>query len=238
MPYTLAQEYELDQELFRQVLVWRGISKTGLKVCDRCGYSARNRKLFVVHHRHYRTFGAEKPEDVCLLCKSCHEGIHERSESFTLTVDDIPCVDPEWETMIRSRQISPAPAITPKCPICKTKMVQRFSARGAFWGCRNYPSCRGSRKINDVPIIIEESDSLDGMYDEFPLPLTSIQRVFRHQKYGHLFQNWRGTFRKDDKVWVEIARYADEEDARCNFEAQNEVLEWHADLIKVEKVDE
>jgi restriction system protein len=32
---------------------------------------------------------------------------------------------------------------TPTCPSCGVKMVARESARGRFWGCSNYPKCRG-----------------------------------------------------------------------------------------------
>ncbi|MEY2559414.1 MAG: restriction system protein [Verrucomicrobiota bacterium] len=38
----------------------------------------------------------------------------------------------------------------PHCPICNAPMVKRTAKRGAregseFWGCRNYPECRGTR---------------------------------------------------------------------------------------------
>ncbi len=32
---------------------------------------------------------------------------------------------------------------TPSCPQCGDKMIARESARGAFWGCRRFPGCRG-----------------------------------------------------------------------------------------------
>ena len=39
----------------------------------------------------------------------------------------------------------------PRCPICNAIMVQRNAKRGAhagssFWGCPNYPQCRGTRE--------------------------------------------------------------------------------------------
>jgi len=39
---------------------------------------------------------------------------------------------------------------TPHCPICNAVMVKRTAKRGAhagnsFWGCPNYPKCRGTR---------------------------------------------------------------------------------------------
>ena len=38
----------------------------------------------------------------------------------------------------------------PHCPVCNTLMVKRLSRRGvsagsSFWGCTNYPKCRGTR---------------------------------------------------------------------------------------------
>jgi restriction system protein len=50
---------------------------------------------------------------------------------------------------------APAPATTPAaatpvCPICASAMVRRTAKKGAnagsqFWGCSNYPACRGTR---------------------------------------------------------------------------------------------
>ncbi len=42
--------------------------------CEDCGSKDR----LHVHHLHYRTLGNEKPEDVRLVCKPCHERIHGR----------------------------------------------------------------------------------------------------------------------------------------------------------------
>lgn len=38
-------------------------------------------------------------------------------------------------------------AAAPECPQCGQKMQRRKSARGAFWGCTNYPECKGTRPI-------------------------------------------------------------------------------------------
>jgi len=40
----------------------------------------------------------------------------------------------------------------PHCPVCNALMVKRLARRGvsagsSFWGCSNYPSCRGTRAI-------------------------------------------------------------------------------------------
>jgi restriction system protein len=49
----------------------------------------------------------------------------------------------------------PPPSVTtdmPNCPVCNSQMVLRTARRGAnagsnFWGCPNYPKCRGTREI-------------------------------------------------------------------------------------------
>ena len=51
--------------------------------------------------------------------------------------------------------VMPAPASlhdSPSCPLCSKPMMRRTAKRGAnagnhFWGCTNYPACRGTRPI-------------------------------------------------------------------------------------------
>ncbi len=45
---------------------------------------------------------------------------------------------------------SVTPAIAPLCPVCQSSMVRRTAKKGAnagsqFWGCPQYPACRGTR---------------------------------------------------------------------------------------------
>ncbi len=35
----------------------------------------------------------------------------------------------------------------PDCPVCGKKMVLRKSVYGSFWGCQDYPKCKGVKKI-------------------------------------------------------------------------------------------
>lgn len=35
-----------------------------------------------------------------------------------------------------------------RCPECDGPMVSRKSLYGVFWGCRQYPKCRGTRDVN------------------------------------------------------------------------------------------
>lgn len=41
------------------------------------------------------------------------------------------------------------PASTPRCPRCKSRMALRDGAYGEFWGCVNYPPCRGTRQLSE-----------------------------------------------------------------------------------------
>jgi ssDNA-binding Zn-finger/Zn-ribbon topoisomerase 1 len=34
------------------------------------------------------------------------------------------------------------------CPECDGTMVPRTSERGAFWGCKEFPRCRGTRNVD------------------------------------------------------------------------------------------
>jgi hypothetical protein len=38
------------------------------------------------------------------------------------------------------------------CPDCKHPMVARHSIYGYFWGCSQYPKCKGIRKVKDIDI--------------------------------------------------------------------------------------
>lgn len=59
----------------------------------------------------------------------------------------------------------------PECPECGEKMVLRIpradQAWKAFWGCSNFPNCRGSLNIglDGLPIEEEEWDELS--YDDW-----------------------------------------------------------------------
>lgn len=38
----------------------------------------------------------------------------------------------------------------PICPLCKNQMEIRMGKRGDFWGCDQFPTCRGTRNIPDA----------------------------------------------------------------------------------------
>ena len=60
---------------------------------------------------------------------------------------------PQPKTESKAKAIEPATIpIAPKCPQCGVTMVQRTAKRGAnagqsFWGCTEYPDCRGTRPM-------------------------------------------------------------------------------------------
>lgn len=60
---------------------WKKFRSSILKsydnICQKCK-NKFNAKILHVHHLHYNTLGDEKPEDVLLVCKPCHEEIHGR----------------------------------------------------------------------------------------------------------------------------------------------------------------
>jgi len=51
-----------------------------------------------------------------------------------------------------SAPITNASETLPHCPVCNALMVKRFARRGPrtgsnFWGCSNYPKCRGTARF-------------------------------------------------------------------------------------------
>jgi hypothetical protein len=55
----------------------------------------------------------------------------------------------------------PAPGV-PRCPICRRPMVLRHVKKGAragqpFWGCPEFPDCRGRRQIADAGAVLTQA---------------------------------------------------------------------------------
>lgn len=48
-----------------------------------------------------------------------------------------------YQARIQARQDPDAPT----CPECQGAMRKRNSSRGTFWGCANYPACKGLRPM-------------------------------------------------------------------------------------------
>jgi restriction system protein len=44
-----------------------------------------------------------------------------------------------------------AAAEPPLCPRCQFTMVMRSGSRGRFWGCAQFPACRGTRELETQP---------------------------------------------------------------------------------------
>ena len=57
------------------------------------------------------------------------------------------------ERTVPMRCLQPAAAVETACPQCGAGMVMRTARKGAnaggiFWGCSNFPSCRGVRQAS------------------------------------------------------------------------------------------
>lgn len=53
------------------------------------------------------------------------------------------------EKMFRARVEARDEPEAPKCPQCERPMRKRRSGRGEFWGCSEYPACRGTRPLSE-----------------------------------------------------------------------------------------
>ncbi len=54
---------------------WRALRRMKLAAvneCEKCGFKHE----LNVHHKHYKTYGNEKMEDLKVLCKRCHNDFH------------------------------------------------------------------------------------------------------------------------------------------------------------------
>ncbi|MDB4893757.1 MAG: Topoisomerase binding zinc finger [Firmicutes bacterium] len=50
-----------------------------------------------------------------------------------------------WKTAAKTAAVPPPQAEAPRCPRCGMTMVVRSSSQGDYWGCPDFPRCRGSR---------------------------------------------------------------------------------------------
>jgi predicted RNA-binding Zn-ribbon protein involved in translation (DUF1610 family) len=56
---------------------------------------------------------------------------------------------PKQQNITANWNASPQPQTTPTCPQCGASMIRRTAKKGnrageTFWGCSNYPGCRGT----------------------------------------------------------------------------------------------
>lgn len=64
-------------ELYLKSEHWRDTRSRVIErgVCEWCGESTHGCRVNV-HHKHYRTIGRERDEDLMLLHRECHESLH------------------------------------------------------------------------------------------------------------------------------------------------------------------
>lgn len=93
-------------------------------------YLARKCLPQLPHHRlsdvseyfHISTAGAHRALNDCIMNQGCYEGLGKMLEEARKTQPEI------------------------LCPQCGAEMVRRKGKYGEFYGCSNYPGCRGTRK--------------------------------------------------------------------------------------------
>lgn len=61
------------------------------------------------------------------------------------------------------------------CPECNGPMIPRTSSHGKFWGCKDYPRCRGTRNAEG------EARRNREQRDEFDLPSEQQRRNDRRR---------------------------------------------------------
>ena len=44
---------------------------------------------------------------------------------------------------------------SPQCPECGGPMALRDGRRGKFWGCKQYPKCKGTREVDEQPPLVK-----------------------------------------------------------------------------------
>ncbi len=77
----------------------------------------------VSEHFHISTKGAHRALNDCIMTQKCYEELGKILEKTRKTQPDI------------------------LCPLCKAEMIRRKGKYGEFYGCSNFPGCRGTRKI-------------------------------------------------------------------------------------------
>jgi hypothetical protein len=65
---------------------------------------------------------------------------------------------PAYHAAVNSRRelLAQLNTLTPTCPTCRNQMVLRNGSYGEFWGCENYPHCKGTKRV--VPSEKSERD--------------------------------------------------------------------------------
>ena len=61
-----------------------------------------------------------------------------------------------WKDNLTERIDHWEECLGPQCPRCHKPMMERKGPRGSFWGCSDYPTCRGTRNI-ETPVESEAS---------------------------------------------------------------------------------
>lgn len=65
-----------DYQAWLQTDEWQRIRQEAIERADHCCADCGATRRLQVHHLHYRNVGAEQPEDLVVLCESCHSWRH------------------------------------------------------------------------------------------------------------------------------------------------------------------
>jgi len=174
-----------------QLRVFTGIEGTGSRKCGSDAirvvmFAKQGEKDVIVGmtRRVHRTEGWEKnlrsrlDNDwrKCLprICKKCGAPMREikKPNMHFFGCSNYPeCkYTEEVDSTVAKTPSKTAPAGDPEvlCPTCGQPMVQRRGKYGDFYGCSDFPNCRGTRKVADVERMKEKNadDARDAECDE------------------------------------------------------------------------
>lgn len=74
---------------------------------------------------------------------------NDKTLELVVVVDDQQPVEEQvhFEPQTTAAPTTPLAVSAPSCTACSKKMVLRSGPYGQFWGCRNYPKCKYTKKV-------------------------------------------------------------------------------------------
>lgn len=137
--------------------------------CSKCGKQTLKGIGLHVHHRHYRTLGNEHAEDLQVLCKECHFGLHKELKKSR----------PSRKKGKGQKRLYKRPKER-NCRWCKKEFLPSTYPRGGGIYCskecheakkRAYPDGEPSTK-SPAPLKKAPGYEYRGLIDQFPEPPT------------------------------------------------------------------
>ena len=75
--------------------------------------------------------------------------------------------------------------IIPVCPLCQGEMAKRKGNYGPFYGCKNYPNCKGTLQVGEQPKEKPDVETTRMIPEKKPagqLILDSLNRIEANQE--------------------------------------------------------